>query len=263
MEDQDDSIAELARELYELYVLAGSPSLNSLVRRTRGPEGKGGMSRSTIQEKLKGVSMPKLEQLISLVEAITRHSQEIGISLPDDVTDVQTWRLKWYAMAQALGDSRGRRSRASQASQALDIAEVNSKEESTKTLGVNRPNEAITVVELLALDCNPRFLQAGQAIAIEYLIRLWSDDPLPVILGASLIGVDGEEYYDVNRDLGVVLQPKVMLYKRQLRVSASAPAGPYRLIGAVWHPKIGGDRMADLDRGYVVRVLSDGRQVPN
>ena len=43
-------------------------------------------------------------------------------------------------------------------------------------------------------------------------------------------------------------------YNRHLRVPAAAPAGTYRLIGAIWHPTSGEQRLTSLDRGYVVTV---------
>ena len=56
---------------------------------------------------------------------------------------------------------------------------------------------------------------------------------LPVVLGASLVGVDGDEYYDASRDLFVRLSGGTATHQRQLTVPDDIPLGKYRLIGAV------------------------------
>ncbi|MGW6890358.1 hypothetical protein [Streptomyces chartreusis] len=114
---------------------------------------------------------------------------------------------------------------------------------------------AVATAELLALECDATALSPGQALRLTYRVRMQADGPLPVMLGASLVGRDSTEYYDTAGDLHVTLTPgPESTYHRRLMVPFDTPVGEYRLVGGIWYPRSGKRRMAGKDRGYIVQI---------
>jgi hypothetical protein len=114
-------------------------------------------------------------------------------------------------------------------------------------------------VDLLGLSINPHRVSPGDAAELIYRIRMSpGDTSIEVTLGASIVGRDGDEYFDASLDEPVSLAPGTAQYSRYLRIPASAPFGTYRLIGAVWYRRVGDRRLATLDRGFIVQVLREG-----
>jgi uncharacterized protein with LGFP repeats len=110
-------------------------------------------------------------------------------------------------------------------------------------------------VRLVALSFSPETVPRGESITLEYEIEALPDAPSPVILGASLVAETGSDYFDKASDLKIDLTPGLASYRRPLIVPASVPADSYRLVGAVWYPAIGGQRLAKVDRGFVITVM--------
>ncbi|KAB2380119.1 toll/interleukin-1 receptor domain-containing protein [Actinomadura montaniterrae] len=110
-------------------------------------------------------------------------------------------------------------------------------------------------VDFLGLEFNPEVLSPGQTMQLSYRVRLLSERTLPVTLGASLLGRNGDEYFDALRDREVQLAPDTAVYRRHLQLPLAVPAGTYRLVGAVWWRRVGQRRLATLDRGFVVSVV--------
>ena len=50
------------------------------------------MSRSTVQDKISGKSLPRLGQILALVQACADYANSIGVRLPTEDTDEQVWR---------------------------------------------------------------------------------------------------------------------------------------------------------------------------
>jgi hypothetical protein len=73
-------------------------------------------------------------------------------------------------------------------------------------------------------------------------------------LGASIVSKSGEEYFDTAGDREVKLVPGTAIYRRSLQIPLSTPPGIYRLIGAVWFPRIGERRLATVDRGFIINI---------
>src|SRR2546430_13056778 len=75
-------VEDLAEQLNRLRVRAGSPSVRELAKLT-GRQGPGrAMSRSTVQDKISGKSLPRLGQILALVRACADHAKSIGVPLP-------------------------------------------------------------------------------------------------------------------------------------------------------------------------------------
>jgi hypothetical protein len=114
-------------------------------------------------------------------------------------------------------------------------------------------------VDILGLEFRPATVAPGEIVDLEYRIRSASHRAFPVALGASLVAANGDEYFERAGDRFVRLTPGEGTYSRGLRVPLSVPDGSYRLIGAVWYPRIGRNRLAKLDCGFVVTVkAADG-----
>ena len=111
-------------------------------------------------------------------------------------------------------------------------------------------------IRLTALNFTPENVAPGEVITLEYAIQALPCAPAAVMLGASLITKEGDEYYDKYGDLKVDVGPGKASYRRPFRVPSSAPPGAYSLIGAVWHPFIGEERLDSLDRGPVVTITT-------
>ena len=111
-------------------------------------------------------------------------------------------------------------------------------------------------ISLVALNFRPETVACGEPIFLEYEIEALSGASSPIMLGASLLAENGDEYFDEASDLQIDLSPGRARYRRPLVVPASAPAGRYRLIGAVWHHVIGEQRLARIDHGFVVTVTA-------
>jgi hypothetical protein len=110
-------------------------------------------------------------------------------------------------------------------------------------------------IAVLALDCSSMTAVPGSSITLEYRIRSWSDRAFPAELGASLISENGGEFYDKAGDRQVELTSSEAIYHRPLRIPLNVPPGRYRLIGAVWYPRIGKHHLGGLDRGFIVNVV--------
>ncbi|WP_316745457.1 hypothetical protein [Streptomyces sp. MK7] len=101
MSTEEDPLARMAGRLRQLQLRAGRPSLNDLVRLTAAQGKRRAMKRSTIQEKLKGISTPDFVQVQAIVDACRRYAEEIGHPLPVSETDPEQWHGYWTEMAQA------------------------------------------------------------------------------------------------------------------------------------------------------------------
>ena len=95
-------IRELAVRLQEVRLRAGNPSVTQLEVLTKRQGPRRAMARSTIQDKLRGHTAPKIEHVLALVKAFVEHAERTGVSLPPDVVDEQSWREAWEAMQRAL-----------------------------------------------------------------------------------------------------------------------------------------------------------------
>jgi hypothetical protein len=78
-------IQEFARDLRQLYIEHGSPTLHELSRRIERT-GRRGVARYTLSDWLRGhrKGLPRLEVLVDIVFAIT-----------GDRREVEKWRTKW------------------------------------------------------------------------------------------------------------------------------------------------------------------------
>lgn len=107
----------------------------------------------------------------------------------------------------------------------------------------------------LDLACDAKVLKPGHVLGLTYRIRMDADGPLPVVLGASLVGRDDAEYYDESGDLQATLTPGTEeVHHRRLLVPADTPEGRYRLVGGIWYPRSGEQQMASVDLGYIMRI---------
>lgn len=112
-------------------------------------------------------------------------------------------------------------------------------------------------VALLALECSSTTVIPGETMDLKYRIRSGSDRAFPAGLGASLVAANGDDYFDKAGDRDLALTPGENTYLRRLQVPSSTPHGAYRLIGAVWCPRVGTNRLAKLDRGFIVNVVGE------
>jgi uncharacterized protein with LGFP repeats len=121
----------------------------------------------------------------------------------------------------------------------------------------NPPEAGPQRIRLAALTFSPETVTPGEPVFLDYEVQALPDPPSPVVLGATLLSENGDEYFDKAGDLRVDVTPGRASYRRPLVVPASATLGRYRLIGAIWHPSIGAQRLGRIDRGFVVTV-TDG-----
>lgn len=118
-------------------------------------------------------------------------------------------------------------------------------------------------IDLIALDCSTGTAVGGQTISLEYRIRSRSGRAILVGLGASLITGSGDEYFDTATDRHVLLTPGEASYCRRLQIPPATPEGTYRLVGGVWYPNFGDQRLAKIDCGFILTVLAEPAGAPN
>jgi hypothetical protein len=109
--------------------------------------------------------------------------------------------------------------------------------------------------DLIALDCNLETTTPGQTVVVEYRILSWSDQTVPVELGASLLSQSGIEYWDVDGGREVELVPGTAIYRLRFKIPLSTPSGTYRLVGDIWFPKFPERRLARIDRGFIMNLI--------
>lgn len=83
---------EFAEQLNRLRVRAGNPSVRELAKLTERQAPGRAMSRSTVQDKISGKSLPRLGQILALVQACADYANAIGAPLPKEDTDERVWR---------------------------------------------------------------------------------------------------------------------------------------------------------------------------
>lgn len=118
-------------------------------------------------------------------------------------------------------------------------------------------------IDLIALDCNTETAVSGQTISLEYRIRSQSGRTVLVGLGASLIAGNGDEYFDTATDRHVPLTPGEASYCRRLQIPPATPEGAYRLVGGIWYPNFGDQRLTKIDCGFVLTVSAKSAGEPN
>jgi hypothetical protein len=118
-------------------------------------------------------------------------------------------------------------------------------------------------IDLIALDCSTDTALGGQTISLEYRIRSRSDHAILAGLGASLIAGNGNDYFDKATDRHVLLTPGEASYCRRLQIPPETPEGTYRLVGGVWYPNFGDQRLAKLDCGFILTVSAGPTGAPN
>ncbi|MYX95675.1 hypothetical protein GT045_12845 [Streptomyces sp. SID486] len=87
----------LAKQLRDLRLRVGNPSVRELERLMHGAGRHRPMARSTIQDKLSGKSAASLHQLLSLVAAIAEFGRRHGTPLSTQEVDENSWRAKFVA----------------------------------------------------------------------------------------------------------------------------------------------------------------------
>ncbi|MGW1089037.1 hypothetical protein ACWD4L_22655 [Streptomyces sp. NPDC002596] len=87
----------LAKQLRDLRVRAGNPSVRDIERLLEGQGRNRSMARSTIQEKLSGKTPARLHQILALVAAIAEYGKQNGTPLAPQEIDKNTWRAKFVA----------------------------------------------------------------------------------------------------------------------------------------------------------------------
>lgn len=90
-------INNLAKQLRDLRLRVGNPSVRELERLMEGPGRRPSMARSTIQDKLSGKSAANLHQLLALVAAIAEYGRRNGTPLSSQEIDENSWRAKFVA----------------------------------------------------------------------------------------------------------------------------------------------------------------------
>ncbi|NNN31893.1 hypothetical protein HLK59_16265 [Streptomyces sp. S3(2020)] len=212
--------------LHDLHFRAGRPSLSLMCQSVAD----GRVSRSRLHTVFTTGRLPSWDVVDTVVEILAAAARD---TTPE--AEINEFLRLWRAAAAA--------------DHALPAHDV------TTPSPVTDRRAAEATAELLALECDAAVLHPGQALGLTYRIRMQADGPLPVMLGASLVGRDSTEYYDTSGDLHVTLTPgPESTYHRCLRVPANTPAGDYRLIGGVWYPRSGERRMAWKDQGYIVQI---------
>ncbi|MER7055253.1 hypothetical protein [Streptomyces sp. NPDC000351] len=90
-------INNLAKQLRDLRLRVGNPSVRELARLMEGPGRRPSMARSTIQDKISGKSAANLHQLLALVAAIAEYGRRNGTPLSSQEIDENSWRAKFVA----------------------------------------------------------------------------------------------------------------------------------------------------------------------
>jgi TIR domain-containing protein len=127
----------------------------------------------------------------------------------------------------------------------------------TKILNEGGSKVAITdaaSVDILGLDVQPESASPGERLTLDYVIR-HEGSPILVQLGASFLGDDGYEYFDVRGDRRLWLRSGTAAYRRPLRLPQEMSSGAYRLVVAVWLQKIGSEPIAAIDCGERLHVV--------
>jgi hypothetical protein len=83
---------ELATQLDRLRTRAGNPSVREIAKLTERQAPGNAMSRSTVQDKISGKSVPRLGQVLAIVRACADYARSIDAPLTAEDTDEQVWR---------------------------------------------------------------------------------------------------------------------------------------------------------------------------
>jgi hypothetical protein len=83
---------ELATQLNRLRARAGNPSVREIAKLTERQAPGNAMSRSTVQDKISGKSLPRLGQVLAIVRACADYARSIGMPLTAEDMDEQAWR---------------------------------------------------------------------------------------------------------------------------------------------------------------------------
>ncbi|MFI7393870.1 hypothetical protein [Streptomyces tendae] len=93
----------LAKQLSDLRLRAGNPSLREIERLLEGEGRNRSMARSTIQDKLSGKTPLKLHQLLALVAAIAEYARQNRTPLTPQEVDDNSWRAKFLSTSKPTG----------------------------------------------------------------------------------------------------------------------------------------------------------------
>ncbi|MFE1545719.1 hypothetical protein ACFW61_35400 [Streptomyces microflavus] len=224
-------LKRLNEALHDLHFRAGGPPLSRMYKAVSD----GYVSRSRIHAVFTAAGLPAWEVVDTLVEILASMARDTE---PED--EIKEFLRLWRAAAAV--------------------------EHAVPAYGVTKPGpvtdrRAAEATTYLELACDATKLQPGHTLGLTYKIRMDADGPLPLMLGASLVGRDDREYYDKSGDLHVTISAGLEgTYHRPLLIPAHTPAGEYRLVGAVWYPRSGEQCMASVNLGYIVQITSqDGR----
>jgi len=116
------------------------------------------------------------------------------------------------------------------------------------------PNNTVSP-EIHQLILSSHELRPADLLEISYDITAHDATGTEVSLGASLIAEGGVEYWDASGDTNCTLQNGRHRYTRTFRAPEDIPTGQYRLVGALWTPPIGTERLANIVIDEAVRIM--------
>jgi len=121
-EEVDDALAGFALSLEQLRGRAARPSLSQLEKLTDLAGTR--LPRSTLHEKLRGVSPPDWNFVSAFVHACVVHARSEGVELSPSDQDMELWRGAYGAMLQALAGERRAKRLARAAQQRLELTQT-------------------------------------------------------------------------------------------------------------------------------------------
>ena len=110
-------------------------------------------------------------------------------------------------------------------------------------------------IQIIDLSYYPESLEKGKDVFLSFtIINKTSHRSIEAWLGASLVDEFGREYFNVNQDVDVILQPGIRSYTRYLTIPAILTQGKYKIVGGVWLGKksdvSNSRRIAVMDMGF-------------
>lgn len=117
-------------------------------------------------------------------------------------------------------------------------------------------NQFSDIAKITEVVCEPLAIGRGESVSLRYTIVSNKGEPLKIWLGASVLpSASGDEYYSVEQDKVVMLQPGEGTYSRELTIPQEAPTGLYRVVCAAYLEQLHDMRLDRIDLGCILTVI--------
>jgi hypothetical protein len=130
-------------------------------------------------------------------------------------------------------------------------------------LVANRIKNVLGLVNITELSCDPPIAVPGQIISITFTIKSQANFSYEVWLGTSIVDRSSREYFDIDQDKPLTIEPGLKTYTRYLTLPKNISLDTHSLVGAVWLGQRGmpehSIRLARLSQDGAIRIQQRGK----